>query len=241
MSPPLFPVVILAGGLATRLGPLTRSSPKCLIDVGGEPFVFHQLRQLREHGVGAVLLCLGHFGEQVVEVVGDGSRFGLAVDYAFDGPKLLGTAGGIRRALPKLLGAFFVLYGDSYLECDYEAVQDAFLESGKRALMTVFANAERWDASNVEYSGGRILAYDKVQRTSAMRHIDYGLGVFDRRAFNEVPEGIPYDLALVYRRLLRDDQLASFEVTERFYEIGSPDGLEETRRHLAGFSTLTHG
>jgi NDP-sugar pyrophosphorylase family protein len=232
-SPPPLPTVILAGGLATRLGDLTRARPKCLVDVNGEPFLFHQLRKLKSQGAGRVLMCVGYLGEQVVEAAGDGSAFGLEVEYAFDGPELRGTGGAIRRVLDRLPGRFFVLYGDSYLDCDHAAAQAAFEESGKLALMTVFANHELWDTSNVEFSEGRILAYDKVDRTPRMRHIDYGLGLFDRRAFDDAPAGEAFDLARVYRAMLGRGQLAAFEVFERFYEVGSHAGLEETRRFLA--------
>jgi NDP-sugar pyrophosphorylase family protein len=233
MTQPMFPVVILAGGLASRLGEVTRTQPKCLLEVGAEPFVYHQLRLLRAQGVLRVTLCLGHLGEQVAAAVGDGSRFGLAVDYSFDGPTLLGTAGAIKRALTTLPDNFFVLYGDSYLTCDFASVQAAFLDSGLLALMTVFRNEEQWDASNVEFQNGRILAYDKVDRTDRMRHIDYGLGILDRRSLDMVPAGQPFDLAQVYKEMLRRGQLAAFEVCERFYEIGSPAGLEETRKYLS--------
>jgi NDP-sugar pyrophosphorylase family protein len=227
-------VAILAGGLATRLGPLTKQTPKCLLEVSGRPFIHHQLRQLREQGATKVVLCLGYLGEQVVEAVGDGSAFGLEVAYSFDGPELRGTAGAIRRALPHLGEAFFILYGDSWLECRYADVQAAFEAAGTLALMTVFRNEGRWDTSNVEFEGGRILAYDKVDRTPAMRYIDYGLGILDRRAMDVVPGTGAYDLATVYREMLRRGELAGFEVAERFYEIGSVAGLEETRAHLAG-------
>ena len=228
------PVAVLAGGLATRLGSLTKQTPKCLLEVSGHPFIHHQLRQLREQGVSKVVLCLGYLGEQVVEVVGDGSAFGLEVAYSFDGPELRGTAGAIRRALPLLGEAFFVLYGDSYLECRYDDVQAAFESAGRLALMTVFQNEGKWDTSNIECRDGRIRAYDKAARTPAMHYIDYGLGVLDRRAMDVVPEAGAYDLASVYQEMLRRGELAGFEVVERFYEIGSVAGLEETRTHLAG-------
>jgi N-acetyl-alpha-D-muramate 1-phosphate uridylyltransferase len=228
------PVAVLAGGLATRLGPLTQQTPKCLLEVAGRPFIHHQLRQLHDQGVRRVVLCLGHLGERVVEAVGDGSAFGLEVTSSFDGPELRGTAGAIRRALPLLGEAFFVLYGDSYLECRYADVQAAFEAGGRLALMTVFHNEGRWDSSNVEFRDDRILAYDKTARTPAMRYIDYGLGVLDRRAMDVVPETGAHDLASVYQQMLRRGELAGFEVTERFYEIGSVAGLEETRAHLAG-------
>jgi NDP-sugar pyrophosphorylase family protein len=232
------PVAILAGGLATRLGPLTRETPKCLLEVASHPFVHHQLRRLHGQGVRKVVLCLGHFGEKVVAAVGDGSAFGLEVVYSFDGPELRGTAGAIRRAIPLLGPAFFVLYGDSYLECDYAAVQNAYEAAGTMALMTVFRNEGQWDTSNVEFAGGRIVAYDKVTRSPAMRYIDYGLGVLSARAFDSVPEMGSCDLATVYQELLRRGELAGFEVTERFYEIGSVVGLEETRHYLAGCNTV---
>jgi NDP-sugar pyrophosphorylase family protein len=231
MSQP--PVAILAGGLASRLGPLARQTPKCLLDVASRPFVHHQLQQLHDQGVHRVVLCLGHLAEQVTEAVGDGSAFGLEVLYSIDGPQLLGTAGAIKRALPLLGASFFVLYGDSYLECSYAAVQKAFQAARRLALMTVFRNDGRWDNSNVEFRDHRILAYDKVRRTERMQHIDYGLGVFHQEAFDIVPEGVAFDLAAVYQEMLGHGELAGFEVTERFYEIGSVEGLEETRKHLS--------
>lgn len=229
---PLLPVVILAGGLATRLGETARSVPKCLLDVAGEPFLFHQLRRLKAEGVGSVLLCVSHLGEQVVEAARDGSAFGLCLDYAFDGPNRAGTAGAIKRALPKLPAEFFVLYGDSLLTCPFAPIQARFLTSNATALMTVYRNDGQWDASNVEFADGQILAYDKVHRTSRMQHIDYGLGLFRQQAFDHVPSDGEHDLAEVYQRALRHGTLASFAVSERFYEIGSHAGLEETRHYL---------
>jgi len=229
----MFPVVILAGGQATRLRPLTENVPKALLDVNGEPFIVHQLRLLRDSGIRRALLCLGYRAEQVLQLLGNGARLGLELDYALDGPRLLGTAGAIRQALPRLPDAFFVLYGDSYLECNYPAVQEAFCASGRAGLMTVLRNQDRWDASNVEFADGRIRAYDKINRTPRMQHIDYGLGVFRRSAFADLPADEPTDVARVYADLLRAGELAAFEVHERFYEIGSPQGLEDTRRYLA--------
>jgi N-acetyl-alpha-D-muramate 1-phosphate uridylyltransferase len=237
VSEPLYPVAILAGGLATRLQPLTASVPKALLDVNGEPFIAHQLRLLRRSGVERVVVCAGYLGEMIRDSVENGGRFGLHVDYSFDGPRLLGTAGAVKRALPLLAESFFVLYGDAYLPCDYAAVQQAFTERRALALMTVFRNDDRWDRSNVEFSDGRILAYDKTRRTSRMCHLDYGLGVFSRRAFDDVPPEAPHDLAMLYQSLLERGELAAWEVGQRFYEIGSFEGIEETRRYLAAQSS----
>jgi NDP-sugar pyrophosphorylase family protein len=226
------PVAILAGGLATRLYPLTQRIPKALVEVAGQPFAEHQLGQLRQHGVTQVVFCVGYLGEMVQEALGDGSRWGLSLHYVFDGPRLLGTGGALKRALPVLGEAFLVLYGDSYLECDYASVEQAFLASGKLGLMTVMRNANQWDRSNVLFAEGQILRYDKHHPTPDMQYIDYGLGAFRARTFEAYPEDQPLDLATVYQDLVHQGQLAGFVMAQRFFEIGSPEGLEETRRYL---------
>ena len=233
LDAPLLPVVILAGGLATRLGDIARSQPKCMVDVAGQPFLFHQLQLLKNQNINHVILCLGHLGEQVEQAVGDGSSFGLKVQYSYDGPRLVGTAGAIRQALDHLPEAFFVLYGDSYLTCSFNQTQVAFQESGRNALMTVFRNEGQLDTSNVEFRDGQIIAYDKSNRTTAMQHIDYGLGLFKRSVFEQLPGDQPIDLAAIFQHQLKRQQLAAYEVFERFYEIGSHAGLEETRHYLS--------
>jgi NDP-sugar pyrophosphorylase family protein len=229
----LLTVAILAGGLATRLRPITETVPKSLLDVNGEPFVVHQLRLLQSKGIRRVVLCVGYLGEKVQRAIGDGSAFGIQVDYSFDGPDLLGTAGAIRNALPKLGDSFFVMYGDSYLPCDYAAIARNFESAGVLGMMTVFRNEGKWDTSNVEFEAGKILAYSKTERTPRMRYIDYGLGVFRAEAFRGLPAGKACDLTQLYADLLHRKQLAAFEVRERFYEIGSPVGLRETVEFLA--------
>ncbi|KAB2960853.1 MAG: NTP transferase domain-containing protein [Candidatus Methylomirabilis oxygeniifera] len=229
----MLPVVILAGGVATRLRPLTETIPKAMVDVNGEPFIAHQLRLLRANGIERVIICAGYLGEVVQAYVGDGARFGLQAAFSFDGSRLLGTGGAVKKALPLLGDAFFVLYGDSYLPCDYRAVQTAFTSSGRLSLMTVFRNDGHWDTSNVEFVNGRVVAYNKQHRTPGMHYIDYGLGIFTHSAFEIVPDGRSYDLAALYQDLLTKGELAAYEVGQRFYEIGSLEGLEETRRYLA--------
>ena len=164
-----FPVAILAGGLATRMHPLTERIPKALLEVAGRPFIEHQLALLRREGVRRVVLCVGFLGEMIEARIGDGTRFGLSVSYSFDGERLLGTGGALRRALPMLGEHFFVLYGDSYLDIAYAPVQAAYRESGLPALMTVFRNEGRWDTSNVLYDGNKVVRYDKAHPTADMR------------------------------------------------------------------------
>jgi len=227
----VLPVAILVGGLGTRVRPMTENTPKALLLIRGEPFIGHQLRLLRSRGIERVVLCVGHLGVQIRDFVGDGDAFGLKADYSWDGPIALGTAGALRRAIPKLGEAFFCIYGDSYLPCDYRAAEEAFYNSGKQGLMTVFRNDGQWDSSNVEFGAGQILVYDKQHRTKSMHHIDYGLGLFRSSAFSGLPEQ-PCDLATIYQNLLRREELAAFEVAERFYEAGSFEGIHSLAEFL---------
>ena len=225
--------LILAGGLATRLGPLTAARPKSLIEVEGVPFIRLQLDLLKRNGIRRAVLAVGHLAEAIEAEVGDGARFGVAVRYSHDGPVRLGTGGAVAKALPLLASPFFVLYGDSYLTCDYRAVAGGFERApGAHGLMTVFGNEGRWDASNILFKDGRIAKYDKADRDPAMRHIDYGLNILTRAAFADFPADKAFDLSAVFQRLLAAGRLAAFEVPERFYEIGSHEGLADLAAYL---------
>lgn len=233
------PCVILAGGLAARLAPLSDSMPKTLLPIKGRPFADHQLGWLAAGGVTDVVYAIGHLGDQVRAFAGDGSRWGLRIAYVDEGDRLRGTAGALRLAYDHgaLESAFLVLYGDSYLSCDVRAVWREFEALRPAGLMTVFRNEGRFGASNAQLRDGAVVRYDKGvsdPEAEGMRHIDYGLSILDREA---VIPGIPpeesVDLAHVYARLSSEGRLAAFEVHERFYEIGSRDGLAELEGHLA--------
>jgi NDP-sugar pyrophosphorylase family protein len=228
----MFPVALLAGGLATRLRPITEKIPKVLVPVAGKPFLEHQLALLRQQGLTRVVLCLGHLGEMVRDQFGDGSAHGVRLDYSFDGPKLLGTGGALKQALPLLDDRFFVLYGDSYLTEPFGPVAEFFVRSGQPGCMTVYRNEGLYDTSNVVFENGVIRVYDKSRRLPEMRHIDYGLSLFRRSVFDEWPSDQPFDLAEVMRRLVDRGQMAGWEVGERFYEIGSHAGLAELEERL---------
>jgi NDP-sugar pyrophosphorylase family protein len=221
------PVAILAGGLATRLRPITEKIPKSLVPVAGRPFLAHQLELLHSRGIRRAVLCVGYLGEMIQRDFGTGEKYGVKLDYSFDGEKLLGTGGAIKRALPLLGDEFFVLYGDSYLPVEYAPNAEIFRRSGKPGLMTVYRNEGKYDTSNVVFADGEIKVYDKKVRLPEMRHIDYGLSLFKAAVFDSHPAGRPFDLAEVMGKLVREKQLAGCEVRERFYEIGSHAGLAE--------------
>jgi NDP-sugar pyrophosphorylase family protein len=222
------PVALLAGGLATRLRPLTGKVAKSMLEVAGEPFIAHQLRLLQRNGITRVVLCLGYLAEQIEAYVGAGTQFGLEVVYKHDGPRPCGTGGALRGALDLLGSEFLVMYGDSWLDTAYAPIVADFRASGLPALMTVFRNEGRWDRSNVWFEDGRIRLYDKHVQLPQMHHIDWGLGILRADALARRSPDAPFDLAGVYADLSRAGQLAGHEVTTRFYEIGSPEGLKET-------------
>jgi NDP-sugar pyrophosphorylase family protein len=228
---PMPPIAVLAGGLATRMQPATLTVPKSMLEIAGEPFIAHQLRLFRRQGLERVVLCLGYLGEQVAAFVADGGRYDLQVAYSYDGDVLLGTGGALRRALPLLGEEFLVTYGDSYLDIPFRPVVDAFRAASTSGLMTVFNNAGRWDISNIEFADGRIIDYSKTP-TPRMTYIDFGLTMLSASTLATFAEGDAFDLADVYRQLVREGRMAGFEVDRRFYEIGSPAGRTESETYL---------
>jgi MurNAc alpha-1-phosphate uridylyltransferase len=228
----MFPVAILAGGLATRLRPITETIPKALVDVAGKPFIVRQLSYLREQGISHVVVCIGYLGDMIREVVGNGNSLGLYVSYSDDGPNLLGTGGALAKGMQLLGDDFFVLYGDSFLPVNFSVVQRAYEISGQPALMTVLKNQNQWDKSNVLFVDGQLLEYNKVSPRAEMTYIDYGLGVISASVLKQRPVSQPFDLAAVYQDLSLQGHLAGLEIYERFYEIGSHTGLKETEDYF---------
>lgn len=232
MSETALPTIcILAGGLGTRLGEHVTDTPKALVEVAGEPFLFHQLRLLAAYGAKRAVICVGYLGERIVETIG-GNRFGISLSYSHDGPEPIGTLGAVRKAAPLLGDRFLVLYGDTYLRIDYRAATTAWERSGCPAMMTVLENSDRWDRSNAEFEGERVVAYDKRSPTTRMRWVDYGLGGLGRAALGMVgPE--TDDIADLYHVLADDGELFGYIATKRFYEIGTTEALAETSAFLS--------
>ena len=228
--------LILAGGLGTRMLPRSERLPKALLPVAGVPFVDHQLRWLAAHGVDEAVLSIGHLGGMLRDHVGSGERFGIPVRCIDEGDDLRGTAGAVRLALDSgvLRSLFLLTYGDSYLPIDFGDFGRAFERSGAPAMMCVFRNEGRWDRSNVIVDGGRVVRYDKRAHDPRMDHIDYGLSAFRRDVIEDrLLRGGRGDLADMLHDLSNDGQLAAFEATTRFFEVGSPAGLDDLERELA--------
>jgi NDP-sugar pyrophosphorylase family protein len=226
-------MLILAGGLGTRLRPLTNELPKCMVPVDGQPFLEHQVRLLASRGVRDIVLCLGHLGQRVLEHFGNGHRFGVNLTYAWERDRLLGTGGAIRNAAALLRPEFFVAYGDSYLLLDYGDIMRRFRRADTLGMMVVYRNEDRLEPSNVVVTEGRVAAYDKTTRLPGMRFVNEGLSVLRRRALRLIPPGLPFSQEQFFQLLVRRRQLLAYETHQRFYEVGSPAGLSEFRQLVA--------
>jgi MurNAc alpha-1-phosphate uridylyltransferase len=232
----MLPIAVLCGGKGTRIATVAGDLPKALVPVAGVPFLAHQLRWLREVGAIDVTLLVGYRGDLIRDFAGDGAAFGLRIGYHEDGPTPRGTAGAIKGALPLLGDAFLTVYGDALSLADLDAV-GAALSGPYDGVMTVFRNNDRWLPSNVRVADGLVAAYDKKAALGAMTHVDYGINAFRASAFADVPDDASVDLAEVHREMIARKTLRAFPVSERWYEIGSLEGLRETEDFIQARST----
>lgn len=226
-------VAILAGGQATRLRPLTEGTPKSMVMIQGRPFLEYQLDFLKKSGVTSIVLCIGYLGEQIEYYFGDGRKFGVNIKYSYESEWLLGTAGALKRAESLLEDTFFTMYGDSYLSLDFADIMSYFKSRNKLALMTVYKNYDRFDKSNTAIEGGLVKKFSKSEKAKDMVYIEYGANIFRKEALELIPEDLPYSLEELFPKLIRQKELLAYEITERFYQIGSPEGLEEFKIYVS--------
>lgn len=228
-------VVVLMGGLGTRLKEYTKECPKPMVEVEGRPFFDYSLKLLIHHGFRKFLFLIGYRAEMIEEYYGDGSSLGISITYCYDGKELLGTGGAVRRAYDLLEDDFLLMYGDSFMDIDYEETLYRYFEGksrGMQALMTVLKNGNRFDKSNVIMDGTEIKLYDKINMTPEMDYIDYGVCVYEKKLFDDYEPDVKFDIAILQNRLSLDKKIAAHIVTKRFYEIGSPESLNEFREYV---------
>jgi NDP-sugar pyrophosphorylase family protein len=226
-------VAILAGGLATRLKPLTQEMPKSMVKVLGKSFLEYQLEFLARGGIRDIVLCIGYLGGQIESYFGNGSKFGMNIEYSYE-DKLLGTAGALKKAENLLEEPFFTLYGDSYLFLDFAAAMSYFKSQRKLALMSVYQNYDRYDKSNVVVEGNLVKRYSKKEKTKDMVYIEYGANIFSKKVLEMIPEDELYSLDELFPKLIEEGELLAYEVKDRFYEIGSIYGLKEFEGFVKG-------
>lgn len=229
-------VVVLMGGVGSRLGSETEHIPKPMVEVNGRPFFEYELKLLLNAGFRRFLFLVGYLGDQIKDYFGDGSTYGSDVEmaYSYDGERRRGTGGAILNAMPLLDEDILLLYGDSFMDVDYNEIVYRYFKGkseGKKALMTVLENNNRFDKSNILYENGQLLKYDKKGNTPNMRYIDYGIGMYQRSTFADFTDMESFDLAELQARIVDDGKCSTCEVAHRFYEIGTPASLEEFRQY----------
>ena len=227
----LYPVLILAGGLGTRLGKLSKNTPKSLMNINGKPFIDYQLKYLKLQGVNEVVICTGYLGEQIKNYVGNGIKFNLKISYSEDGSKKLGTGGAILKALG-LLPDFFVMYGDSFLQINVSKLQEYFLKNSSLVLMSIIKNDDKWDRSNLALKENNIIFYNKLKTSKKMHYIDYGISLISKKSFFKYNFDDVFDLSEFYNLLSIDSLIHGYIINKRFYEIGSEKGILETEEFL---------
>lgn len=223
-------MAILAGGFATRLGNLTEDRPKSMVEVQGKPFLEYQLDMLKKGGINNIVLCLGHMGEQIERYFVNGRKYGINIQYSFE-DRLLGTAGALKKAEVLLDDIFFTMYGDSYLFLNFSRVKSYFEYRNKLALMTVNKNYDQYDKSNTVIQGNLVKKFSNKEKTEDMAYIEYGVNIFNKEVLKMIPENQFYSLDDLFTRLIEMGELLAFEVKERFYEIGSPQGLKDFEKY----------
>lgn len=219
--------VILAGGLATRLRPLTETIPKSMVLIDNKPFLQYQLELLKNSGITDVVLCVGYLHEQIENYFQDGKSFGVNIKYSREEKDLLGTAGALKKAANLLEEKFFIIYGDSYVFLNFQEILSYFNAHNELALMVIYKNQNKYDKSNVSLRENMVSRYDKGSRDNDMVYIDYGVSLLRKDILMLVPDGIFYSLEDVFKEIINQNSILAFEAKERFYEIGSFNGVKE--------------
>lgn len=225
-------LVVIAGGLAKRLHPITKAIPKSLVEVKGVPFIDHQLRMLSQKGLTRIVFCIGHYGDQIKKHLANSNTHGIEILFSEDGDTLRHTGGALLKALPYLDEEFLVTYGDSYLDADYQGIARHFHNSSLLAMMTVYKNDKLWDNSNVLFEDGKIQIYSKADPHPAMQHIDFGLLAFRKKCFQPWMGIEKIDLADILEKLVQTEGLGGFEVLKRFYEVGTTQGIDDLEAYF---------
>jgi len=224
-------LVLLAGGMATRLYPVTLEVPKSLIEINGKPFIQYQIDLIKSKGINNIVLCLGNFAKPIEDYLNDGKSNDMNILYSYDGETLLGTGGAIKKAFPLLSDPFMIIYGDSYLNIEYIDIMEYFNNFDKLGLMTVLKNENKWDKSNIVFKDGKIVKYEKVDDVE-FDYIDYGFNILRKNSFTPFMKEDRFDLKDIFKDLISKGELLGYEVFNRFYEIGSFNGIEETKEYL---------
>ena len=218
-------MVILCGGLATRLDDLAKNIPKSMIELEGKPFLEYQIENLKKHSIKDIVLCVGHLSEKIESYFGDGTQFGVNIKYSHDGDKPLGPIGAVKNAEDLLDDVFFIMYGDSYLSVDFQRAYSFFTQNNKLGLMVVYKNHDKYYKSNLTVENNMVVGYGENDTI----YIDYGASILRKESLNTVPRNTMYSTGEFFSDLIKKHELLAFEAEKRFYHIGNLEALEEFR------------
>ncbi|MFC1985400.1 sugar phosphate nucleotidyltransferase [Chloroflexota bacterium] len=228
--------VILAGGLGTRLRPLTDRVPKVMVSVGGRPFLLHLIELLKRQGVDDIILCIGYLGHYIKEFFSSGKGFGIRIRYSEEKRSLLGTAGALKQAESLLDNHFLVINGDTYLPIDYRPAEAFFLKQNIKAVMIVYDNKDDTGVkNNVELDNSMVTRYDKESADSSLRYVETGALIIKREALALIQGEHPISLETgLYPSLIRQKELIAYVTQQRFYDMGRPDQLKVFEEFASG-------
>ena len=224
-------IVILCGGLATRLGDLGKDTPKSMIQIKGKPFLEYQIENVKKHLITDIVLCVGHLSEQIEDYFGNGENLGVNIRYSYDKDKPLGPIGALKNAESLLQDTFFIMYGDSYVFVDFDKVYSYFKKQNKIALMVVYQNFDKFDSSNIIINNEKVVKYDG-EKTKETTYIDYGVSLFRKKILQDVPQDVFYSTNDLFSKLVKQKELLAYEVKKRFYHIGTPEALKEFKKYI---------
>ncbi len=225
-------IAILAGGLSTRLYPITKKIPKSMVKINGRPFFEYQIDLCKKNGIEEIVLCVGHLWEQIRNHFGDGSRFGIKIIYSVENERL-DTGGALKNALPHLDERFFVMYGDSYLDVDWQEIADFHEKSDALGLMTTYQNNWQIEPSRVLLTpNGYVAEFNKENPRPEMKFLEYGLNILPKFIINKIAEK-SFPISRYFDLFIEKKQLISFESKKRFYEIGCREGKEAFKKYIS--------
>ncbi|KYK33786.1 MAG: hypothetical protein AYK22_06115 [Thermoplasmatales archaeon SG8-52-3] len=225
-------MVILCGGLATRLGKIAKKTPKSMIKIKNKPFLEYQIENIKRYSIKDIILCVGHLSEQIEKYFGNGDKFGVNIKYSYDTNKPLGPIGALKNAESLVDDIFFIMYGDSYLNVDFKKIANYFSNHNKLGLMVVYKNYNKFDKSNLIVNDKMIIAYGEKERTNDMIYIDYGTSLLNKKVLNLIPKNTFYKTGQLFSNLISKNELLAYEVKERFYHIGNLDALNEFKAFI---------
>ena len=222
-----FEAIILSGGKGTRVKKYTKKIPKCLIEINGKPFLYHQLEYLKKNNIKNVIVSVNYLGGKISSYLKKNIDF-INTKIVNDGKRPLGTGGAIIKSLRFLKKNFYIIYGDSYLNFNLKKLA----KKKNLATMAIFRNNNKYDKSNIELKKLGKIFYHKNNENKKLKYIDYGVSYVNKRIFKEIKKNIKFNLPDFFDEISKRNMLSGYKVIKRFYEIGSYNGIKDLKNYL---------